>query len=156
MDNIRPGSTFSHSEHPNTSYTLDPQTDGVRYVAARDIQPDEELCVFYGQDLWFSPVKFQGIKNKDHLNQENEHATSSLVVEVEADTWSEHPDDQEIKNPYHEGDPNEIIPQEMLPLMKLRPPPDEEDTQSIRTSCVIPSNRFRRKFTKSNSQGLGI
>jgi tRNA-specific adenosine deaminase 3 len=154
LSDIRPGSLFNHSDHPNMSYTLEPQTDCIRYITARDIQADEELCIFYGHDLWFAPVAIQDSKNEDL--QENEMSTSPFTLADEDDGWSGLLTvDDEIKNPYLGGDPHEIISQEMLPFTKLRPPPDEEDPQSIRTSCVIPLATFSSHSSNCNSQSLG-
>jgi tRNA-specific adenosine deaminase 3 len=139
------------------SYSLEPQTDCIRYITARDIQADEELCILYEHNLWFAPI--QGSKNEGPIPQENEMSTSPFTPADEDDDWSglltvENQDD-EIKNPYLEGDPHEIIPQEMLPFTKLRPPPDEEDPQSIRTSCVIPLATFSAHSSNCDSQSLG-
>lgn len=121
--------------------------DCIRYVAARDIQPDEELCIFYGYDLSFAPVTIQGIP------QGSKNLTSSVTVGAVDDIWNSHlaVGFQEIRNPYLEGDPNEVVPQTELPFTKLRPPLDEEDHQSIRTSYVIRPNRFLRNSSKFNS-----
>ncbi|KAF8964191.1 hypothetical protein BDZ97DRAFT_2075331 [Flammula alnicola] len=50
------GSLFNHSESPNVSYTLDTKTDSIQYTAVRDVTPGEELCIYYGQNLWISPA----------------------------------------------------------------------------------------------------
>lgn len=50
------GSLFNHSDPPNVSFILDTSTDSIRFVTARDIELGEELCIFYGHKLWFSPV----------------------------------------------------------------------------------------------------
>jgi len=149
------GSLFNHSDHPNTSYSLEAQKDSIRFTTIRDIQPDEELCIFCGHNLWFSPAAVQGI-NEDSIFQHG--AISTIPSIVRDDGWSgllalEY---QEIKNPYLEGDPNEVIPQKALPFTELKPPPDEEDPQSIRTSCVIPFLiTFFPNSPISNSQSLG-
>ncbi|KAF8194232.1 cytidine deaminase-like protein [Pholiota molesta] len=73
------GSLFNHSEAPNVSYTLDTKLDCIKYTTVHDVHPDEELCIYYGQNL------------------------------------------------------DEIIPEDDLPFTRFKPPPDEEDPQSIRT-----------------------
>lgn len=46
-------------------------------------------------------------------------------------------DDSPSSNPYAEGDQDEIIPEEDLPFTRFRPPPEEEDPESIRTGMRI-------------------
>ncbi|KIM65787.1 hypothetical protein SCLCIDRAFT_112074 [Scleroderma citrinum Foug A] len=50
------GSLFNHSEYPNVSYSIDTTRDCIVYTSTRTIGPDEELCIFYGHNLWFNPV----------------------------------------------------------------------------------------------------
>ena len=50
------GSLFNHSEHPNVSYSIDTSRDCIVYTSTRTIDPDEELCIFYGHTLWFNSV----------------------------------------------------------------------------------------------------
>jgi tRNA-specific adenosine deaminase 3 len=38
-----------------------------------------------------------------------------------------------LTGPYLEGDPNDIIPDEQLPFTRFKLPPEEEDSDSIRT-----------------------
>ncbi|KDQ20811.1 hypothetical protein BOTBODRAFT_86667, partial [Botryobasidium botryosum FD-172 SS1] len=48
------GSIFNHSsDQPNVTFVLDHQNLAIRYTTARAIQPDEELNIFYGTNLWF-------------------------------------------------------------------------------------------------------
>ncbi len=53
----RIGSLFNHSDPPNVTYEIDLATDSIRYTTVRDIEPGEELCIFYGHNLWFQPVE---------------------------------------------------------------------------------------------------
>lgn len=50
------GSLFNHSERPNVSYSIDTARDCIIYTSTRAICADEELCIFYGHNLWFDPV----------------------------------------------------------------------------------------------------
>lgn len=50
------GSMFNHAENPNVSFSVDRSRECIVYTSARAIQPDEELCIFYGRQLWFDPV----------------------------------------------------------------------------------------------------
>lgn len=48
------GSLFNHNAKPNLDYRVDQQNLHVLFFAARDILEDEELFIFYGDNLWFS------------------------------------------------------------------------------------------------------
>lgn len=51
-------SLFNHSPRPNVNFIRQPATSTIRFVAARTIQPNEELCICYSADeskLWFTP-----------------------------------------------------------------------------------------------------
>ncbi|KAF8133626.1 hypothetical protein EV363DRAFT_1566046 [Boletus edulis] len=50
------GSLFNHAENPNVSFSVDIVQERIVYTSTRAIQPDEELCIFYGHQLWFDPV----------------------------------------------------------------------------------------------------
>ncbi|KAI9568605.1 hypothetical protein HD554DRAFT_2022042 [Boletus coccyginus] len=50
------GSLFNHAEDPNVSFSVDSARECIVYTSARTIQPDEELCIFYGHQLWFDPI----------------------------------------------------------------------------------------------------
>ena len=47
------GSLFNHSEQPNLDYRVDADSATLRFFAVRDIAEGEELCFFYGSNLWF-------------------------------------------------------------------------------------------------------
>ena len=47
------GSLFNHSQKPNLDYRIDHDQLMIRYFAAREIMPEEELTIFYGDKLWF-------------------------------------------------------------------------------------------------------
>lgn len=49
----RPGSLFNHARQPNVSYTLDQERYVIIYAAARDIEPGEELCIYYGAHVQY-------------------------------------------------------------------------------------------------------
>ena len=48
------GSLFNHNAQPNLDYRVHQPILQVHFYASRDIQKDEELCIFYGGKLWFS------------------------------------------------------------------------------------------------------
>lgn len=48
------GSLFNHSRHPNVDYRVDAANLCIRYFSGhKNIQKDEELCISYGESLWF-------------------------------------------------------------------------------------------------------
>ena len=59
------GSIFNHSDPPNVDYRLDKPGMVIRYYAARDIVVGEELCIYYGANLWFEEVGGSGSKAED-------------------------------------------------------------------------------------------
>ena len=136
------GSLFNHSSHPNLSYTLDTKTDSIRYTTVRDINPDEELCIFYGHNVWFTPAPAE---NDNGVQVVNSPPVGSLddgdgwgglsaLDHIDVDEMKEGENKTKIANPYAQGDPDEIIPEENIPLSRFKPPPEEEDPDSIRTS----------------------
>ncbi|KAF8908943.1 hypothetical protein CPB84DRAFT_1843297 [Gymnopilus junonius] len=119
------GSLFNHSESPNVSFSLDTKNDSIRYTTSRHIMPGEELCIFYGFELWFSPT------------DRNSSAVQGIIPAD--DGWGgltavQHNDDRsKTINSYDGGGLDEIISEENLPFTKFKPPPEEEDAESIRT-----------------------
>ena len=51
------GSLFNHSDPPNIEYRIKRSKCEIHYVACRDIGIGEELCIFYGRNLWFAAAK---------------------------------------------------------------------------------------------------
>ncbi|PBK97822.1 cytidine deaminase-like protein [Armillaria gallica] len=103
------GSLFNHADPPNVTYEIDLATDSIRYTTVRDIEPGEELCIFYGHNLWFQPVE-----SDSHPAEESE---------------AEEPLPMSANNQSHD----DIVAEDNLPFFKIKPPPDEEDPASIRT-----------------------
>lgn len=104
------------------NYILDPQTDSIRYETVRDIDVDEELCIFYGHKLWFEPLDTIGVASvvdSEHEDGDSWGGLSAVENEYE---------DQE-----ENVDPDEIVDEDSLPFTRFKPPPDEEDLDSIRT-----------------------
>ncbi|KAK0449219.1 cytidine deaminase-like protein [Armillaria borealis] len=103
------GSLFNHADPPNVTYEIDLGTDSIRYTTVRDIEPGEELCIFYGHNLWFQPVE-----SDSHPTEESE---------------AEEPLPMPANSQCHD----DIVAEDNLPFFKIKPPPDEEDLASIRT-----------------------
>jgi tRNA-specific adenosine deaminase 3 len=89
---------------------------------------DEELPIFYGHTLWFDPAEFSvHLKLTTMAQEEAEDGWGGLLAVDEAVQSTK------TNGPFLEGDPNEIIPDEKLPFVRFKLPPEEEDPESIRT-----------------------
>ena len=130
----RKGSIFNHSDTPNVSYTIDTITDTIRYTTTRHIEPDEELCIFYGRYLWFLPEGADGdAMVRDFAAAEVVDGWASLsMIDIS-------PDAHRVL----ESNPSEIISEQDLPFTRVKIIPDdveEEEPSAIRTSACR-SNR---------------
>lgn len=49
------GSLFNHSRQPNVDYRVDNENEVIRYYSTGhvSIQNGDELCIYYGDNLWF-------------------------------------------------------------------------------------------------------
>jgi len=122
------GSLFNHSDTPNVSYTLDKTTDSIRYVTVRDVQPEEELNIFYGHDLWFSPA---GVFENRTVEEVIDDGWDGLLGVVEESNAT--PSSDLLQSP---GEPVK----EDLPFTRYKLPPEEEEPGSIRTSSLDTSD----------------
>lgn len=127
---VLPGSLFNHSDPPNVSFILDTSTDSIRYITARDIEPEEELCIFYGHKLWFSPV---GLTVGGHTNQIPQEDPNDEWGGLSAVDYDESGEPMFPINPFAEGDPDELILEGNLPFTRYKLPPEEEEPDSVRT-----------------------
>ncbi|KAG1745824.1 cytidine deaminase-like protein [Suillus paluster] len=111
------GSLFNHSTHPNVTYTFDSAHECIRYTSTRRINPDEELCIFYGHKLWFDPSPFDQHGQSDFLD--------ILAIDSEVDE----------AEPRNTGDSDVILEGEALPFIwkKLQIDEEEESMEDIRT-----------------------
>ena len=121
------GSLFNHSESPNVSFSLDTKSDSIRYTTTRNVLPGEELCIFYGFKLWFSPAE--------------KTETPGRSVSPVDDGWGgltavEDDGNGELTNPYDGGDSEEIVPEDQLPFIRFKLPPEEEEPDSVRTGTM--------------------
>ncbi|KAH0586297.1 SET domain-containing protein 7 [Termitomyces sp. J132] len=140
------GSLFNHSERPNVSYALDTYTESIKYTTVRDIAPDEELCIFYGHNLWFRPA---GTSEKVAALPESDAEDGWGGFSAVGECADPSPFQQ---SPFEKGDPDEVIPEEELPFTRYKPPPEEEDLDSIRTVEAwvvdVPNPRHITKMLK--------
>jgi len=129
-----PGSLFNHSANPNVSYTIDPLTDSIRYTTTRIVNSGEELCIFYGHNLWFqTPDNVPQIVS----NEGNDAWGGLSTLEIETTVLME-----EISR-YASGDPDDSIPEDELPFTRLKltsesTDEEEEQVDAIRTGELLP------------------
>ncbi|KAG1872322.1 hypothetical protein DFJ58DRAFT_761007 [Suillus subalutaceus] len=121
------GSLFNHSSHPNVTYMIDPAHQCIRYTSTRTVNPEEELCIFYGHRLWFNLVgTAENLKPQVCLDQSDQSEfLDILAIDSEVD---------EVE-PWDTGDPNDILEGEALPFTwkKLQIDEEEESMEDIRT-----------------------
>ena len=119
------GSLFNHSRTPNVSYTLDHETESIRYTTARAITKDEELRIFYGHKLWF----------EDADGGTNVADAQATTEDQSGDGWSNLPHigeeeaAEEEEPEFLAGAPDEIIPEADLPFTRLKLLDDEEEDE---------------------------
>ena len=137
------GSLFNHSEAPNVSFSIGTSSNTIQYTVSRIVLSNEELCIFYGQRLWFQP------------------AEAPIDVSVAADGL-----DREWKtinsvfcdpNPFLEGYQDDHVPESELPFRRTKVTPDDEEEDfegSVRTGqfCLGQSYVFAN-LDRSKSLG---
>ena len=107
------------------SYTLDPETESIRYTTSRPIHEGDELCIFYGHNLWFKPAD---LEPEICVSEEKDDGWGGLSA-VETD------EDIERLPGFLDGPLDEIISDEQLPFvrMKLQEDDAEDDVDSVHT-----------------------
>ncbi|KAH9841879.1 uncharacterized protein C8Q71DRAFT_700693 [Rhodofomes roseus] len=120
------GSLFNHSQQPNVSYTLDKETESIRYTTTRRIEDGEELFIFYGHNLWFDAV---------------DAGTVEPILEDPDDGWGGlagvDNDEEDISaldiqiSVYAHGNAQDVIPEDELPFTRIRLVRDDEEDELI-------------------------
>ena len=118
---------FNHSQQPNVTYTLDPETESIRYTTTRKIEESEELCIFYGHKLWFDAVGAG--PSEVQLDDPDDGWGGLSGVGTTDGNQSEL--DRHISM-YADGDPQEIVSEDDLPFIRIKLyRDDEEDELSV-------------------------
>ena len=126
---------FNHSQQPNVTYTLDPETESIRYTTTRKIEESEELCIFYGHKLWFDAVGAG--PSEVQLDDPDDGWGGLSGVGTTDGNQSEL--DRHISM-YADGDPQEIVSEDDLPFIRIKLYRDDEEDElsAIRTrECSI-------------------
>lgn len=63
------GSMFNHDSSPNVGFIRDIPNKLIRYVTLRDIEKEEELCISYGNHLWFEDDSHQTQPSSDEEDE---------------------------------------------------------------------------------------
>lgn len=116
------GSLFNHSESPNVSFSIDTSSNTIRYTATRVVLSNEELCIFYGQRLWFQPTG-ASIDIPVAINGLGEELKTINSVFCDP-------------NPFLEGYQDDHVPEAELPFHRTKVTPDDEEEDfegSVRT-----------------------
>jgi len=142
------GSLFNHSDSPNVTYSIDTATDSIRYTTVRAVEPDEELCIYYGPNLWFEPVGVSDgrVPTDAELVDDGWGGLAAVAGETPNRVREEDP-----------ADPNEILPDEDLPFSRVKLTSDEDDeetVEAVRTGEHIPRFAARRLMPNA-STGMG-
>ena len=118
---------FNHSQQPNVTYTLDPETESIRYTTTRKIEESEELCIFYGHKLWFDALGAG--PSETQLDDPDDGWGGLSGVGTTDDSQSVL--DNHISM-YADGDPQEIVSEDDLPFKRIKLyRDDEEDELSV-------------------------
>ncbi|RUP49660.1 hypothetical protein BC936DRAFT_141886 [Jimgerdemannia flammicorona] len=48
---------FSHARDPNVGFIRDVEQSVIRYVTLREVREGEELCISYGEKVWFEEAE---------------------------------------------------------------------------------------------------
>jgi hypothetical protein len=77
------GSMFNHAKKPNVGFIRDIPNAVIRYFTLRDIETGEELCISYGDHLWFEDTDGNLDEEEDISNDEDEWFAKVLIDEEE-------------------------------------------------------------------------
>jgi tRNA-specific adenosine deaminase 3 len=115
-------------------YIIDTHTESIRYTTTRLIDTGEELCIFYGRNLWFEPVDPPVLNGMTPETDDDDgwgglSLVEDMAGEINARSVS-----------IFDGDPSDIIPEQDLPFtrVKLWTDDEEDELSSIRTSPYLP------------------
>jgi len=117
------GSIFNHSDVPNISFLIDTSTESIRYKTVQNIAEGDELCIFYGHNLWFEAVGLHASRANTTAMQEPDDGWGGL------------------------SRLDDVISEGELPFERLRPPPEEETLETIKTGEYLDLFAFARIMT---------
>lgn len=106
-------------------------TESIRYTTARRIHDGEELCIYYGQKLWFDPVDAESASTSEE--KDDGWGGLSRLDDGGAEEFDE--ELQQLLN----GNASDVIPEDQLPFsrIKLLPDDEEEDEFSVVRTGMI-------------------
>lgn len=111
------------------------------------VEPGEELCIFYGAKLWFKPAGGAAINSKDTSEDADDgwgglSAVDDSLAVVKDGGPPDYSDARWTKLAfrYTDGDVDEVVLEDDLPLMRVRTTPDEIDEETadaVRTGASV-------------------
>ncbi|KZT53134.1 cytidine deaminase-like protein [Calocera cornea HHB12733] len=129
------GSMFNHSSRPNVSFNRNIAAQTIEYTTTRDIAPEEELCISYGDSarLWF-PV----VDDADRRSESDQGEWGGLDGVEIGGVPDEEPDRFAEETMWEVGNTDEIMPAPELPFQRIKSLEEleEEETDAIKTMNV--------------------
>ena len=107
---------------------------------SRDALPDEELCIFYGHNLWFQPTDPQPPLRPVSEPEDEWGGLSGIDEGDDIVNGEDRPRNTEEIWSLLDGDPAEVVPEDQLPFRRLKLTPDdevEEEMSSVRTGHAV-------------------
>jgi tRNA-specific adenosine deaminase 3 len=98
-----------------------------------DIQPGQELCIFYGHKIWFTPSEGMNTPERPVTPEDGWGGLGFIEAADTMEVAEEGVMEAVPRNPYEGGDPDDTINEEDLPFTRFKPIPEEEALESIRT-----------------------
>ncbi|EPY52128.1 histone lysine methyltransferase Set7 [Schizosaccharomyces cryophilus OY26] len=73
------GSMFNHDRCPNVYWKKDEPNRCISYFTLRQVHPNEELCISYGDQLWFDDGSASSHNHYDQPEEENSFLQNLLL-----------------------------------------------------------------------------
>ncbi|GAB5590169.1 hypothetical protein Unana1_05069 [Umbelopsis nana] len=75
------GSMFNHARQPNVGFVRDIPNGVIRYFTLRAIGTGEELCISYGDHLWFEDTDIHS--EEDNISSSEDEWFGKIMIEEE-------------------------------------------------------------------------
>jgi tRNA-specific adenosine deaminase 3 len=112
------------------NYAVDTTTGSIRYTTVSDVESDQELTIFYGHNLWFDPVDSQAASGSKMGNKLTNGDACNGGPLPNGDIAIDEQEDAELDD----AGADEEVAEDDLPFVRIKPPPEEEEMETIRTS----------------------
>ena len=95
------------------SFSLDTTNEVIRYTTSRTVEQGEELHIFYGHKLWFTPVQTPTRR-------------ANAIDDID-DGWGGLQGVLDESNPFSVGNPKDMISEADLPFLRTKVIPEDEN-----------------------------